>query len=114
MTGLSRADEVVIGDVEPLPEILELWGEPIALDLRIDAGLLCRVLHLLTMFVQAGEEKDVLSAQPCEPRQDVSRHGGVGVADVRHIVHIINGSGDVEGIAHMERKITGGEGGNLG
>ena len=39
MFGVRRPDEDVVGDIEFLPEILELWGEPVAMDLRVYPSL---------------------------------------------------------------------------
>ena len=61
MLFIGSSDEGVIGDVQPFPEVCEQWGESVAMGLRIDAGLGGGLLDLLSVLVQAGQEKHVAS-----------------------------------------------------
>ena len=55
-----------------------------------------RLLDLLAVLVGAGQEEHVVAVQPLEPRHHVGRDRGVGVADMRRAVHVIDRGGDVE------------------
>ena len=82
--------------LQPFPERLKLRREFVAVDLGIDAGFGGSLLHFLAMFIEAGEKKYLASAQPPIARQHVRRDGGVGMADMRYIVDVINRGGDVK------------------
>ena len=55
-----------------------------------------RLLHLGAVLVGAGEEEDVVAQLPVEARRHVGGRRRVGVPDVRHVVDVVDGSGDVE------------------
>ena len=95
---IRRPDEGVIRDIQLLPESLKLRGQLVAVDLWIDAGFGGRLLHFLTMFIEAGEKKYLAPAQAPVARQHVCRYGGVGMTDMRDIVDIVNRGGDVKRI----------------
>ena len=57
---------------------------------------LCSLFNLLTVFIRTCGEKHLIAEQPVITRYDVCQYGRVGVPDVRFIVHIVYGSGDVE------------------
>jgi hypothetical protein len=90
------ADEVIIGDSEPLPERLEAFDHFIAVSFWIHSPLLCCLLNLLTMFICTGEEKNLTALQPFVTGEDVSGDGGVGMADMGDIIDIVDRGGDVE------------------
>jgi hypothetical protein len=93
---LCGADEVVVGDIEPLPEGLEPFDHFIAVGLRIDSPFLCGLLHFLTMFIRAGEKEGLITFESLKAGEDVGRNGRIGMADMGNIVDIVDGSGDVE------------------
>ena len=70
----------------------------IAIDklLRRDALLLRRLLHLLPVLIDAGEEKNVVAFQPVIAREHIGEHLLVSVADVRRAVGVVDGGGDEE------------------
>ena len=53
----------------------------------------CRLLHLLTMLVHAGDEKHVIAVEPLEARNGIGGNPLIGVADVRRAIGIGNGRG---------------------
>ena len=71
--------------------------------LRIDAGLGRCLLNFLPMFIEPGEKEDVTSSQAPVAGKDVGGHGGIGVSDMRHVVHVIDRRRDVEAywVAHV-------------
>src|SRR5689334_772583 len=98
MAFLGGADEVVVGDKEPLPHLLPPGHDLVRPLLRGEALLLGRAGDLLPVLVGPGEEEDLLPAEAVVPGDHVARHRGVGVPDVRDVVHVIDGGGDVEGV----------------
>ena len=73
---------------------------PVDMGLRIDAGVVRRLLDLLAVLIGAGQEEHVVAVQPLEPRHDIGRDRGVGVTDMRRAIHIIDRGRDVEGWFH--------------
>ena len=67
----------------------------------LDAEATRRLLHLLPMLVRTGQEKHIPAVEPLEARHGVGRDQLIGMADMRLAVWIGDGSGDVEGIAHV-------------
>jgi hypothetical protein len=93
----SRPDEVVVGDVEPLPEGLKPFDHLVAVSLRIDPPLLRSLFHFLAMFIRAGEKEGLIPFEPLESGEDIGCHGGIGMADMGNIINIVDGCGDIEG-----------------
>ncbi len=98
---LGGADEVVVGDVEVAPELLELGELAVAPLLGGHAVLGCGLRDLLAVLVEAGEEVHVLAVEAVEAGDGVCRDSGVGGSDVGLAVDVVDGGGDVErGLAH--------------
>ncbi len=95
---LGGPDEVVVRDQEARPHLLPPGDDLVGPGLRVEPALLRRERHLLAVFVRAGEEEHLLAAQSAVAGDHVAGHGGVGVADVRHVVHVVDGGRDVEGV----------------
>ncbi len=95
MARFGGADEVVVGELHRLGEIAEIPRHRIGERLRLHARGGGGFFDLLTVFVGAGKETHVVSVQPHEPRQGVAGDRGVGMADVRLIVHVIDRRRDV-------------------
>ena len=100
---IRRPDEGIVRDVQPFPELLKLGCQLIAMRLRVDAGFGRGLLNFLPMFIEPGEKEDVTSSQAPVAGKYVGSHGGIGVADMRHVVYVIDRCRDVEGIgiAHV-------------
>ena len=95
MVGVGGPDEPVEGDVELLLQPLEhVRVAPRELGGRNALGG-GRLRHLQTVHVGAGEEPDVESVEPLEPRDRVGGDVFVGVPDVRGAVGIGDRGGDV-------------------
>ena len=97
-----RPHEVVVRNVQALPELLKLRRELVAMRLRRDAPLRSGLLNFLAVFVEAGEEKDVVAFETLVAGQHICRNRRVGMADVRDIVDVVNGSRDVKGLRHAK------------
>jgi hypothetical protein len=100
VAGLGRADEVVVGDVERVPGVTKVLGSFVHELLGRDPTGLRRALHLQPVLVGAGQVEDVVTPEPPPPGEHVPGHRRVRVADVRDIVDVIDGGGDVEA-AHV-------------
>jgi hypothetical protein len=85
--------------VEFFPQFLEPGRHFITVLLRSHTSGIRRLLHFLTVFVQSGEEENVLTAVAIIARQNISKYRCICVTDVRLVVHIIDRRGDVE-LAH--------------
>ena len=93
---VGGADELVVGDAHALPEVAEGGGDLVGELLRWDAGGGGGALDLLAVLVGAGEEVCVVAEETVATGDDVGRNGGVGVADVRARIDVIDGRGEVE------------------
>ena len=69
----------------------------------VQLGGLGGALDLLAVLVGAGEEPGVNAQRPLAARNGVGDHRGVGVADVRARVDVIDGGGEVELVRHRRR-----------
>ena len=103
MWNIRRSDEGIVRNVEPFPEGLKLWGQLVAVSLRADAGFGRSLLNFLSMFIEPGQKENLASAQAPVASQNIGGHGRIGVADMRHVVHVINRGRDVEavGVTHV-------------
>ena len=100
VTRLGGADEIVVGDGEVGHHALEDRGVLIGEVLRRNAPRHGRFLHLLAMFIGAREEEQIVPGKALEAGVHIAHRAGVNVADVRLVVHIENGRGDVSRIGH--------------
>src|ERR1700686_2768613 len=96
------ANEVVVRDAHPLPELAKFRGNFIRVLLRRFAGSLRRAFNLLAVLVRAGEKKSIGAQQSLPPRNRVAGDGGIGVANVWPRVHVVNRCRDVELSAHAD------------
>ena len=93
---VGGADVVVVGDAHALPEVLEGGGDLVGELLRRDSGGGGGALDLLAVLVGAGQEEGVVAQQAVAAGDDVGRDGGVGVADVRARVDVVDRRREVE------------------
>ncbi len=97
---LRRADEVVVGDRQALPQLLEALDELVGVRLGREPPRLRRLHDLQAVLVGAGEEGDLASAQPVPAREHVRDDRRVRVPEVGLVVHVVDGRRDVEPVAH--------------
>ena len=71
--------------------------------LRVDAGFGRGLLNFLSMFIEPGQKEDITSTQPPVASQNIGGHGCIGMADVWHVVHVVDGRCDVKtiGVTHV-------------
>src|SRR5215207_6474768 len=93
---LGGADEIVIRDVQRLEQVAVLRSGEVCERWSVDARLLRRPFHFLTVLVGAGQEKNVLPHQPARARDRVRNHGRVGMTEMGLGVDVVDRSRDVE------------------
>ena len=92
---IRRADEEVVGGVEPGGELLEADRVPVAELARRDPEPLGLLRDGLAVLVRAGEEEDVLATLAHVPREHVGGDGRVGVPEMGLAVHVVDRRGHV-------------------
>ena len=98
--GVGGAHEVVVVMPMRSQRFAEVGHHLVGQGLGRDAPGRGGLLDLLAVLVGAGEEIHLLAHHPPVPRDHVRQHGGVGVADVGLVVHVVDGGGDVEASGH--------------
>jgi hypothetical protein len=96
MSLLGGADELGVGNVEPYPEFLEPLMKFIDMFLRAHTRVISGLLDFLPMLIGAGQEKDFNPFEAFVTGNHIRRDGGVGMAYMGNIVHVINRSGDIK------------------
>jgi len=94
--GVGGANEAVVGDAEPIPERLEPDDCLVAVRFGVHVARGGGFFHLLAVFVGSGQEKGLVAERTVVTREHVGQHGGVGVADVRLVIDVIDRRGDVK------------------
>ena len=107
---IGGPDKGVVGNVQPFPKGLKLGSQLVAMDLRVDAGFGRSLLNFLSMFIEPGEKEDIASSEAPIASEDIGSHSGIGMPDMRHVVHVIDRCRDVEGVGSTHgawQKISG-------
>ncbi len=97
MTFFRGADEIVVRGVEQLAHLAELVGIALRQLFRRNAFRPRCLLHLLAVFVGAGQKENIHSIQALKACHGIRRNQLVGMADMRLAVRIGDRGGDVEG-----------------
>jgi len=95
--GLGGADEVVKGARQTRPGLLEGSGSALRILGAAHPLFLSHALDLQTVLVGAGQKPRVVAAHAVVARDRVGRDRGVGGAQMRHVVDVVDGRGCVEG-----------------
>ena len=90
-------DEVVRFDLQVGPRFLEAGAHPLDVRLRRFLQLLRRTLGLLAVLVRAGEHPRVAPANERVATERVGGDRGVRAPEVRNVVDVVDGRGDVKG-----------------
>ncbi|MNN84592.1 hypothetical protein D3C81_2017720 [compost metagenome] len=64
MAGLGSTDEIIIGDIQLAPQLLNALDNPVNKLLRRLAGLASLLFNLLPMLIRTGQITDLIAAQP--------------------------------------------------
>ena len=92
---LGGADEVVVGQPEQAHDLAELGRVLVGERLRADAAIPRALLNLQPVLVGSGQEEDIPPIKPHCPRPDIAEGRGVRMPDMRAIVDVVDGRGDV-------------------
>src|SRR5450432_1195874 len=101
---IGRGGPTIVTDFKFLPKGDESRRDLIDELLGRDARLLRRLLHLLAVLIDAGEEENRVAFQPMITRDDIGEHLLVGMANVRRAVGVVDRGGDVERFGHRARR----------
>ena len=89
------ADEVVIGNIEFLPQLLEHSHDFIGVLDRCDAGFFGLLLDLLAVLVGAGQEQYIVAVKALETSHAVCDGCAIGMSDMQLRAGVVNRSGDI-------------------
>src|SRR5207247_6504357 len=87
----------VVGNVQLGPEFAEAIGNSVHMLLWSHASLGGDALDVHAVLVGAREQKDVASLQALVTGDGIGSNGGVGVANMRYVIGVINRSSQVVG-----------------
>ena len=105
---LGGANKVSVGDIEHVPTIAEGGLHGIAPILRRHALCRCRIGNLLAMFIHTGYKGNVITIHALITRNCVGSDGGIGGAQVRCRINVVNGSGEgIGSLAHAHALFLG-------
>ena len=91
---LGGPDEVVVRDPETGPSLGEPGGHLVGPLQGSHPLLFGSPCHLLSVFVSAGQEEDIVTDQPVPTGQGVGVDRRVGVPDVGRVLDVVDGRGD--------------------
>ena len=101
---LGGADEEVASEPQILPQRAEGFRNAVGELLRAHSGCLGGALHLLAVLVGARQQESFLTLHAPEAANHVGHHRGIGVAQMRPGIHIVDGSGQVI-LAHAAQSV---------
>ena len=110
VTGLGGADEVVVGEAQLAGEGFPLHGETVAVGLRVLALGGGGLLDLLAMFIETGQEEDLVAEAAVGACDDIGQHHLVSVPEVCCAVRVENRRGQVKPFAHEAGTVPTGTG----
>ena len=88
--GHCGADKEVVFDIHLFPQVFESVVVFVHVLLRRDFALGGGALHLLAVFVGTGQEEGLVADNLVEAGQNIREDCGVGVPDMRGVIHVIN------------------------
>ncbi len=101
---LGRADEVVVGDLELLPEVVVARDDPVGERDRRHPLRRRGLLDVLAVLVGPRQEPRLLADQPVVPRRRVRDDRRVDVPDVGQVVDVVDRRRRVEG-PHAQSRV---------
>ena len=88
-----------MGDLHALRQIAKALRDLVGKGLRRHTGSRRGLLDLLAVLVGAGQEAHPPAVEAREPGEGIAGQRGVGVADMGHVVDVVDRRGDVEGVS---------------
>ena len=101
MARFRGADEIIIGKAKRASQVAKMLAHLIREGLRFHPRIARGLFNLLAMLIRAGQEKHLMPLQAPPARQHIRRHRGIGMADMRLVIHIINRRCDVARFCHV-------------
>src|SRR5689334_12988045 len=101
MARLGRADKIAIRQLQPGSELLPHHCQFITIGVGCFAFRHGRLLHLLSVLIQAGQEEGLLPQAAAHSRDYIRDHLLVSVPEVRVSVYVINSGSKVKALAHV-------------
>ena len=92
---LRGADEIIVGNLHGLPQVLDACNHFVYILLRGDSFFFRQKLDLLTVFVCACQEHDIVTLQSLEPGHGVGHYSTVSVTYMKVRARVINWCADV-------------------
>ena len=83
MALFSRADEVVVGEIQRFWQGAEGFRNPVGEFLGRYARVGRRLFNLLAVLISARQKMNIIAVQPHEACQHIARQSRVGMADMR-------------------------------
>jgi len=96
VAGFGCPNEIIVGNLELLPQLLETHDRPIAVLLRVDAVLCGGLLDLLAVLIRPGKEECRAVQKAVVTGQNIGQNRGIGMADVWLIIDVVDRRCDVE------------------
>ena len=96
----NRLGVIVVFDVECLPKIYKLLGNPLDEFGGRDTRFRRRLLDFLAVLIGAGQKKNLLAFKLMIARDDVGQHFFVSVTDMRRRIRVIDRRCDVKRFRH--------------
>ncbi len=100
MTLLGCANKVGVGYVQLFPQGLVAFNDAVGqFKWGFSLGL-GGFFDFLPVFIGTCQERNIIPLRSFVTCQHIAGYGCVGVTDVRHVVHVINGSRYIKALAH--------------
>ncbi len=103
---LSRANEVGMGDIQLFPERLKTFHHPVCQFQRGFAIGLGGGFNLLPMLIGPGQKSNFIASRTLIAGHDIASKGGIGVADMRDVIDVIDRRRDIKSIIHLQRSLS--------
>ena len=95
VTFFAGADEVVVGNVQFIPQLFEVSDDGINVFNGGNAFFLSFALNFEAMFVTAGEEENFFAFCAVETSQGICNGGAVSMTNVQFVTGVVNGGGNI-------------------
>ncbi len=94
------ADEIIVGDGKLRPQTAKLGADAVGVFLRGDACFAGGLGDFIAVLIRSRHKKSFAPRHAGVSRQNVGDDGGVGMADMRRGVHVINGCRNIKWFRH--------------
>ena len=95
VTFFAGTDEVVVGNVQFIPQLFKVSDDGINVFNGGNAFFLSFALNFETMFVTTGEEENIFTFCAVETSQGICNGGAVCVTNVQFVTGVVNGGSNI-------------------